>query len=215
MPPLLCSAHRTSKRLGKVSGLSDDASGSFKQAVRRAGYGRSSGCVLDTDNQCIWKEEKFREKRIMTVDDSTSVRQMVGFTLKQAGYEVVEATDGKDALSKPEGSGIRMVLTDLNMPNLDGIGLIKGLRAHQSYRFIPIVMLTTESQEGEKLEGKQAGAYGVDREALQAGAARGSSKEGAGMNENHKEVFKEEAYELSGSSRPHFSNSKRRRTTRT
>ena len=99
-------------------------------------------------------------KRIMTVDDSTSVRQMVGFTLKQAGYEVVEAIDGKDALSKLEGSGIHMVLTDLNMPNLDGIGLIKGLRAHQSFRFIPIVMLTTESQESRKLEGKQAGATG-------------------------------------------------------
>src|SRR5208283_3021859 len=99
-------------------------------------------------------------KRIMTVDDSASVRQMVGFTLKQAGYEVIEATDGKDALSKLEGSGIHMVLTDLNMPNMDGIALIKSVRAHQSYRFIPIVMLTTESQESRKLEGKQAGATG-------------------------------------------------------
>jgi len=99
-------------------------------------------------------------KRIMTVDDSTSVRQMVGFTLKQAGYEVVEATDEKDALSKLGVSGVHMVLTDLNMPNPDGIGLIKGLRAHQSFRFVPIVMLTTESQESKKLEGKQAGATG-------------------------------------------------------
>ncbi len=97
---------------------------------------------------------------VMTVDDSTSVRQMVGFTLRQAGYEVVEAVDGKDALSKLGGGAIHMVLTDLNMPNLDGIGLIKGLRAHQSYRFVPIVMLTTESQESRKLEGKQAGATG-------------------------------------------------------
>jgi two-component system chemotaxis response regulator CheY len=99
-------------------------------------------------------------KRIMTVDDSASVRQMVSFTLKQAGYEVVEAIDGKDALSKLDGSGIHMVLTDLNMPNLDGTGLIKAVRAHQSYRFIPIIMLTTESQESRKLEGKQAGATG-------------------------------------------------------
>ena len=99
-------------------------------------------------------------KRIMTADDSASVRQMVSFTLKQAGYEVVEAIDGKDALSKLEGSGIHMVLTDLNMPNLDGIGLIKGLRGHTAYRFIPIIMLTTESQESRKLEGKQAGATG-------------------------------------------------------
>ncbi len=99
-------------------------------------------------------------KRIMTADDSASVRQMVSFTLKQAGYEVVEAIDGKDALSKLEGSGIHMVLTDLNMPNLDGIGLIKGLRSHAAYKFIPIIMLTTESQESKKLEGKQAGATG-------------------------------------------------------
>jgi two-component system, chemotaxis family, chemotaxis protein CheY len=99
-------------------------------------------------------------KRIMTVDDSASVRQMVSFTLRQAGYEVVEATDGRDALSKLEGSGVHMVVTDLNMPNVDGIGLIRGVRAHRTYRFIPIVMLTTESQESRKLEGKQAGATG-------------------------------------------------------
>ena len=99
-------------------------------------------------------------KRIMTVDDSASVRQMVSFTLKQAGYEVVEATDGNDALSKLEGNGIHMVVTDLNMPNLDGIGLIKGVRAHPVHRFVPIIMLTTESQESRKLEGKQAGATG-------------------------------------------------------
>ena len=96
----------------------------------------------------------------MTVDDSASVRQMVGFTLRQAGYEVIEAVDGKDALSKLDGSAVHMVITDLNMPNLDGIGLIKGVRGHNSYKFIPIVMLTTESQESKKLEGKQAGATG-------------------------------------------------------
>ena len=99
-------------------------------------------------------------KRIMTVDDSSSVRQMVSFTLKQAGYEVVEAVDGKDALAKLEASGVDMVLTDLNMPNVDGIGVIKGVRAHPAYRFIPVVMLTTESQESRKLEGRQAGATG-------------------------------------------------------
>ena len=99
-------------------------------------------------------------KRIMTVDDSASVRQMVSFTLKQAGYEIVEAIDGKDALTKLEGSGIHMVLTDLNMPNLDGIWLIRGLRVHQSYRFIPVIMLTTESQDAKKQEGKAAGATG-------------------------------------------------------
>lgn len=98
-------------------------------------------------------------KRIMTVDDSASVRQMVVFTLKKEGYDVIEACDGKDALSKLTGA-IDMVITDLNMPNLDGIGLIKGIRAQAAYKFIPVVMLTTESQAGKKAEGKSAGATG-------------------------------------------------------
>lgn len=99
-------------------------------------------------------------KIIMTVDDSASVRQMVSFTLKQVGYQVIEATDGKDALSKLDGAGVHMVLTDLNMPNMDGIELIRSLRTHPSCRFIPIVMLTTESQAEKKQEGKAAGATG-------------------------------------------------------
>lgn len=99
-------------------------------------------------------------KRIMTVDDSASVRQMVTFTLKGAGYEVVEAIDGKDALSKLQTNPVHMVITDLNMPNLDGIGLIKGVRANAAYKFIPIIMLTTESQDTKKQEGKSAGATG-------------------------------------------------------
>ena len=99
-------------------------------------------------------------KRIMTVDDSASVRQMVAFTLKGAGYEVVEAVDGKDALSKLQGNPVHMVITDLNMPNLDGIGLIRGVRANAAYKFIPIVMLTTESQDTKKQEGRSAGATG-------------------------------------------------------
>jgi two-component system chemotaxis response regulator CheY len=96
----------------------------------------------------------------MTVDDSASIRQMVSFTLKEAGYEAVEAVDGKDALAKLNGTPIHMIITDLNMPNLDGIGLIKGVRANPSYKFIPIVMLTTESQDSKKQEGKHAGATG-------------------------------------------------------
>ncbi len=99
-------------------------------------------------------------KIIMTVDDSASVRQMVSFTLKQAGYQVVEASDGRDALSKLDGSGVHMVLTDLNMPNMDGIELIRQTRAKPSCKFIPIVMLTTESQADRKQEGKAAGATG-------------------------------------------------------
>ncbi|KWT85373.1 response regulator [Candidatus Magnetominusculus xianensis] len=99
-------------------------------------------------------------KVIMTVDDSASVRQMVAFTLKGAGYTVVEAVDGKDALAKLANTQINMMITDLNMPNLDGIGLIKGVRAIPAYKFIPIVMLTTESQDSKKQEGKSAGATG-------------------------------------------------------
>jgi len=99
-------------------------------------------------------------KLIMTADDSASVRQMVSFTLKQHGYEVVEAVDGKDALVKLQGQKVDMLITDLNMPNLDGIGLIKGARALPACRFIPIVMLTTESQDSKKQEGKAAGATG-------------------------------------------------------
>jgi len=99
-------------------------------------------------------------KNIMTVDDSSSVRQMVAFILKGAGYEVVEAQDGRDALAKADGAGLHMVLTDLNMPNMDGIELIKNLRAKQAFKFIPIIMLTTESQASKKQAGRSAGATG-------------------------------------------------------
>jgi two-component system chemotaxis response regulator CheY len=98
-------------------------------------------------------------KTIMTVDDSASVRQMVGMSLKNAGYSVIEASDGKDALGKLAGP-VDMVITDLNMPNMDGIELIKSIRQQASYKFIPIIMLTTESQAGRKQEGKAAGATG-------------------------------------------------------
>ena len=98
-------------------------------------------------------------KTIMTVDDSASVRQMVSFTLKKEGFELIEASDGKDALTKLKGS-VDMIVTDLNMPNMDGIELIKNVRANASYKFIPIIMLTTESQASKKQEGKSAGATG-------------------------------------------------------
>ncbi len=84
---------------------------------------------------------------------------MVAFTLQQAGYAVLEAVDGEDAMAKLT-SDVSMVLTDLNMPNLDGIGLIKAIRANPVSRFTPVVMLTTESQQGRKMEGKAAGATG-------------------------------------------------------
>ncbi len=96
----------------------------------------------------------------MTVDDSASVRQMVSFTLQGAGHVVIEAVDGVDALSKLQGSKVNMVITDLNMPNMDGIELIRKLRADPLYKFIPIIMLSTESQAAKKEEGKSAGATG-------------------------------------------------------
>ena len=99
-------------------------------------------------------------KVIMTADDSASVRQMVAFTLQQSGHEVVQAVDGQDALAKLAGQRVDMLITDLNMPNLDGIELIKGARALPACKFIPIVMLTTESQDARKQEGKAAGATG-------------------------------------------------------
>ena len=99
-------------------------------------------------------------KTIMTADDSASVRQMVGFTLKQAGYEVIEAVDGQEALDKLAGGDIQMLITDLNMPRVNGIDLVKKVRAMAPYRFIPIILLTTESQAGKKQEGKAAGATG-------------------------------------------------------
>ena len=99
-------------------------------------------------------------KTIMTVDDSTSVRQMVSFALQSAGYAVLEACDGKDALAKLNGAQVDMIITDLNMPNMDGIALIRSVRAEAAHKFVPIVLLTTESQAEKKQEGKAAGATG-------------------------------------------------------
>ncbi len=99
-------------------------------------------------------------KIIMTVDDAASVRQMVSFTLQEAGYDVVEAVDGLDALEKINSSNIDMLITDMNMPNMGGIELIRKVRAIPRIKFIPIIMLTTESQEAKKQEGKKAGATG-------------------------------------------------------
>lgn len=99
--------------------------------------------------------------KILAVDDSASMRQMVGFTLKGAGHDVVEASDGKEALKLAEGaSGIDLIISDINMPNMDGITLIKHLRALSKYKFTPILMLTTESSADKKGEGRAAGATG-------------------------------------------------------
>ena len=97
-------------------------------------------------------------KTILVVDDSSSLRQVVGIALKGAGYEVIEACDGKDALGKISGKKIHLVISDVNMPNMDGITLVKELKKLAEHRFTPIIMLTTESQEAKKLEGQAAGA---------------------------------------------------------
>ncbi|HNA29533.1 MAG TPA: response regulator, partial [Thiobacillaceae bacterium] len=99
-------------------------------------------------------------KIVLTVDDSASIRQMVAFTLKSAGYEVVEAVDGEDGLNKAKGKQANLVLTDQNMPKMDGLSLIKTLRGLPQYRTIPILMLTTESSDAMKAAGKAAGATG-------------------------------------------------------
>jgi len=96
----------------------------------------------------------------MTVEDSTSVREMVAFTLQEAGYDVVEAEDGKDALAKLSASDIDLVLTGLNMPNMNGIELTQSLRSNPSYRFTPVIFLSTESRMEEKQVAKEAGATG-------------------------------------------------------
>lgn len=100
-------------------------------------------------------------KTILVVDDSVSMRQMVSFTLAGAGYDVVEAGDGKEAVDKLNG-GVKpnLVITDLNMPNMDGIALIKAVRGMAAHKFTPILMLTTESSDDKKKEGQSAGATG-------------------------------------------------------
>ena len=98
--------------------------------------------------------------RILVVDDSTSMRQMVSFALTSAGYDVEEAEDGVIALDQARGSKFDAVITDVNMPNMDGISLIRELRQLGDYRFTPMLMLTTESAADKKAEGKAAGATG-------------------------------------------------------
>ncbi len=99
-------------------------------------------------------------KVVLTVDDSASIRQMVAFTLKSAGYDVVEAVDGEDGLAKARSRVADLVLTDQNMPKMDGLSLIKALRALPDYRSKPILMLTTESSDAMKSAGRAAGATG-------------------------------------------------------
>jgi two-component system, chemotaxis family, chemotaxis protein CheY len=97
-------------------------------------------------------------KTIMIIDDSTSLRQVVGIALTSAGYQVIEACDGRDALAQLTGRKIHLMLCDVNMPNLDGISFLKALRELPGYKFTPVIMLTTEAGEDKKREGQAAGA---------------------------------------------------------
>ena len=99
-------------------------------------------------------------KTILAVDDSRSILQMVSFTLKGAGYAVEEAGDGQVALNKAASQKFDLVITDLNMPGMDGITLTQKLRSHPQYKFTPILMLTTEAGDNFKAKGKAAGATG-------------------------------------------------------
>ena len=99
-------------------------------------------------------------KKIMTVEDSTSLRELISFTLNGAKYKVIEAEDGKDALSKLKDNTVDLIITDLNMPRMNGIELTQNLRAKREFRFTPIIFLTTESKVMMKQIAKVAGATG-------------------------------------------------------
>lgn len=97
-------------------------------------------------------------KTILVVDDSASLRQVVGIALKGAGYDVIEACDGRDALGKLNGQKIHLIISDVNMPNMDGITFVTEAKKLPDYKFTPIIMLTTESAENKKSAGQAAGA---------------------------------------------------------
>ena len=99
-------------------------------------------------------------KTVLIVDDSVSIRQVVSFTLRQAGFTVLDASNGQEALTKLAGQRVDLIVTDLNMPLMDGITLIKNVRSQAAMRGVPVLMLTTESQDAKKQEGKAAGATG-------------------------------------------------------
>lgn len=99
-------------------------------------------------------------KAVLVVDDSVTMRQMVSFTLREASFEVVEAENGQDALNKLSGAKVDLIVTDLNMPVMDGITFIRNARGLPTTRYVPILLLTTESQAEKKAEGKAAGATG-------------------------------------------------------
>ncbi len=99
-------------------------------------------------------------KTALVVDDSATMREMVSYTLKQAGFEPLTGGNGQEALDKLTGQPMDLIITDLNMPVMDGLSFIKAVRSRDEYKFVPILMLTTESQADMKAQGKAAGATG-------------------------------------------------------
>lgn len=97
-------------------------------------------------------------KTVLIVDDSASIRQVVSIALKSAGYEVIEASNGEDALSKLTGQRVHLIISDVNMPVMDGITFLKEVKTRPAYKFSPVIMLTTESTDAKKAEGQAAGA---------------------------------------------------------
>ena len=97
-------------------------------------------------------------KTILVVDDSASIRQVVGMTLKGGGFTVIEACDGKDALTKLSGQKIHLVISDVNMPNMDGITFVREMKNNPAYKYVPVIMLTTEGSAEKKKAGQDAGA---------------------------------------------------------
>jgi two-component system chemotaxis response regulator CheY len=97
-------------------------------------------------------------KKILVVDDSSSVRTVARMALREHGYDVIEASNGKEALEMLNGDRVHLVISDVNMPTMDGITFLKEIKRHPSYKFTPVIMLTTEAGEDKKQEGRAAGA---------------------------------------------------------
>ena len=137
-------------------------------------------------------------KTILTVDDSASVRQVVKIALGGAGYAVIEAGDGREGLAKAKSHSIQLIITDLNMPGMDGLDFIRSLRLLPPYRGVPIVFLTTESDEGMKQEAKAAGATGWITKPFKQEQLVAVDKEAARMtaNSDPSDIFRQEASEL-------------------
>lgn len=98
------------------------------------------------------------KKTVLIVDDSASLRQVVNLALSRAGYEVIEGTDGQDGLARLDGRKIHLIVSDVNMPRMDGLTFLKSVKAHPNYRFTPVIMLTTEAGDAKKEAGRAAGA---------------------------------------------------------